>query len=51
MPPDGMGTLEDTGIQVTLGYGTDEDGSLVQGTVAIAAFEFGPYKVDRQGVW
>ncbi|TFK72982.1 acid protease [Pluteus cervinus] len=47
MPPDGMGTLEDTGIQVDLEYGTDGEG-VVEGTVAISSFEFGPYKVDRQ---
>ena len=46
-PPGGLGTFNDTGIPLSLGYG---DGSYgVEGTIGVASFEFGDYKIERQG--
>ena len=46
-PNGGIGTFNDTGIQVTLAYG---DGStVVEGDIGVSPFQFGSYSVDRQG--
>lgn len=48
IPPGGIGQYNDTGIPLSLRYG---DGSYgVDGTIGLAPFEFGPYKIDRQGL-
>lgn len=47
IPPDDFGTYNDSGIPLSLGYG---DGSYgVKGTIGVAPFEFGDYKIDQQG--
>ena len=46
-PPGGLGTFNDTGLPLELHYG---DGSYgVSGTIGVAPFEFGDYKIDQQG--
>jgi len=48
IPPGGLGQYNDTGIPLSLRYG---DGSYgVDGTIGVAPFEFGPYKIDRQAL-
>jgi hypothetical protein len=47
-PLGGVGSYNDTRIPLSLNYG---DGSYgVSGTIGIAPFEFGPYRVENQGL-
>ena len=48
IPPGGLGQYNDTGIPLSLRYGDGTYG--VDGTIGLAPFEFGPYKIDRQGL-
>jgi hypothetical protein len=48
IPPGGLGSYNDTGIPLSLKYG---DGSYgVSGTIVIAPFELGSYRVEKQGL-
>ncbi|KAF8892820.1 aspartic peptidase domain-containing protein [Gymnopilus junonius] len=46
IPPGGIGTFNDTGIEVSLLYGDGTYGT--SGTIGVAPFEFGPYKIEQQ---
>jgi len=45
-PPNGLGTVNDTGIPLSLLYGDGTYG--VKGTIAVAPFKFGSYSIERQ---
>ncbi|KAF8057037.1 aspartic peptidase domain-containing protein [Lyophyllum atratum] len=47
IPPGGVGQFNDTSIPLELLYGDGTYG--VKGTIGVAPFEFGPYKVEKQG--
>ncbi|GLB40049.1 putative peptidase A1 family protein [Lyophyllum shimeji] len=46
IPPGGIGEFNDTGIPLYLRYGDGTYG--VKGTIGVAPFEFGPYKIEKQ---
>ncbi|KAF8062507.1 aspartic peptidase domain-containing protein [Lyophyllum atratum] len=46
IPPGGVGQFNDTSIPLELLYGDGTYG--VKGTIGVAPFEFGPYKVEKQ---
>lgn len=47
IPPGGIGQFNDTGVGLSLLYGDGTYG--VSGTIGVAPFEFGPYKIEQQG--
>jgi len=46
IPPGGIGNFNDTGIQLSLRYGDGSYGT--DGTIGVAPFEFGSYKIEKQ---
>ncbi|KAF8963536.1 aspartic peptidase domain-containing protein [Flammula alnicola] len=46
IPPGGIGQFNDTGISLELLYGDGSYGT--KGTIGVAPFTFGPYKIDQQ---
>jgi len=49
IPPGGIGDYNDTGIGLSLRYGDGTYG--VEGTIGVAPFEFGPYRIEKQGLF
>ncbi|KDR74825.1 hypothetical protein GALMADRAFT_141158 [Galerina marginata CBS 339.88] len=46
IPTGGIGTFNDTGIQIDLRYGDGSYGT--SGTIGVSPFEFGTYKIEKQ---
>ena len=47
-PPGGIGEFNNTGIPIVL---HDDGSTLLNGIIGVSPFEFGPYKVEKQGLF
>ncbi|PPR00386.1 hypothetical protein CVT26_009667 [Gymnopilus dilepis] len=47
-PPSGVGQFQDTGLEIDLTYGNPSSPLVIRGTIGVAPFEFGSYKIEKQ---